>query len=158
MMTTDYTRLEADWQRIFREAQPNGDMAGVLVQQAQLAARDYRREGSAYVTLAPGTGWEFKTVLHDLYLLRAQSLAYDTDLDPLDPEVTDPLRERVSSIVPFGGELLVAWPEWHKSLVLNHGLHTPDYLREKTELDFMHTIPLAVFLTAFSDAVEAERV
>lgn len=130
-MTYDYAKLDADWQRIFTERDPSPTAGSVstLVRQATDATGMFHDEGTAYVRVAPGTGWEFVTVLHDL-------------------ERIVPAHEQM-----FGGRLLVAWPSWHLSLVLNHGLHTPDYLAEKTKLDWQHTIPLAIFLTAFSEAV-----
>lgn len=159
-MSYDYQRLDADWTRMFRELEPSptASAVGTLLQQASDSAARYREEGLTIVVLTPGTGWEYKTVLADLTFLPAQMITFQRDGDSLNPDHVDLAREAAQKSIPFGGELLFAMPEWQKtSLVLNHGLHTPDYLGEKTGMDYVHTIPLAIFLTAFSEAVMEAR-
>lgn len=58
----------------------------------------------------------------------------------------------------FGGDLLVALPNWHVSTALSTGtMHVPDYLHEKFKLGYEHCVPLAVFLTAFDDELTRLR-
>lgn len=111
------------------------------------AVIDYRTRGVAGADLQPGNGTRYIVALTDL-----------TRLDRPAGRDDHGWYEAVDAAKAFGGDLLVALPEFHRSTVLSSGgFHMPDYVDEKLSLGYPHSCVVAAFLTLF-DATLTEAL
>lgn len=103
----------------------------VLERAASATAAELYVAGAAAISLEPGNGYKYNLVLSKFP----------------DPRMVE----------SFGGDLLVALPDFHRCLLLNEGsggcYHVPSYVDEKIGLGKTNAAVLASFLTLQSEVL-----
>lgn len=152
-----------------------------IVGQAKVKAEQYRELGTAYDDFQPGNGTSYKLVLHDMVAPWVRNLV-GTRLEHDDLLKLDPWERQLKGYVDreqmteadlwqyayqhtmaarAGGELLVSMPEnGGRCCVLSVGpdaLYVPDYIAGVLGVRLGDAVPLAVYLTAFVNAVAEQR-
>lgn len=131
-----------------------------LVDQAKTKAAQYHQLGTAYADLQPGNMSAYKVILHDLVRPAALVLAAQSEDHSVGLDAYRVAAYGKSMAAHVGGELLVSLPDnfGGRSIAVGLPSHvTPDYVGEVLGCGLNDATALAIFLTAFSDALDELR-